>query len=436
MSNNPHRLTWCLLPMLNYLLSIEPLNPSSLIRKLEAGAKWAPLPYKTPTLVRVDDGIAIWTQTNDERAIHPVIEGSRLSPLPFGRSFHVPSLSLVHSDGVRSARDELQSLIASPTGAPSLDDTTKAVLFGWINRMTPGVLDLIRRYEDLDWSSIRYVLTASHASYMVRPLLLVAESHDVPIISIPHAPHSNWDLDLPVAYPALRGPAEAAEFVQRFALNRDDLTVIGNPSSDVLRNPTPRITSDAPGVVALSMLPTEVIAASLRLLSDAGLSDVCVAPHPRTNLRTLQRYLPAGWRVHEGGRTLELLKTGPRFVIQFSSGVAWESTALGLPTAEFVTSMSARSGQFSFLEDHSIYPRIRSVDDARAFLDSVTRNEVDREKLRAHALRWCPVDGADAVAKTRNLLTLATRGKRPKRVLDGWAGEGPSWTVSGFPPTG
>lgn len=428
-----NRLTWCLVPMLSYLLTIEPLNQHRLIRKLEVGAGWAPLPYKTPKLLSVDDGIAIWTQTNDERAIRPVLEGSVVSPLRFGSSLGIPWPSLIRSKEVRKARNELRSLITSPAGEPTLSDASRSTLFRWVDRMTPVILDLIRRYEDLDWPSIRYVLTASHASYLVRPLILVAESYDVPVISIPHAPHTNWDLDLPVAYPAVRGPADAAEFVERFSLSRNDLTIIGNPSSDVLNSPAPQISPDSPGVVALSMLPTDVMATSLKLLADAGLSNACVAPHPRTDLRTLQRYLPMGWRIHEGGRTLDLLKSGPPFVIQFSSGVAWESAALGLPTAEFVTSMSSRSGQFSFLADQSIYPRIGCIDDAQRFLSSVEHRKIDREQLRAHALLWCPVDGAEAIARTRSLMEEATRGKRPKRVLDGWAADGPSWAASGLP---
>lgn len=418
--------------MLSYFMSIEPIKCGSLIRRLEAGAKWAPLPYRAPTLMRVDDGVAIWTQTNDERAIFPIIEDSALSPLTTGRAIRVPSPSLTRSATVRNARNELNSLITSAVEAPFLNDATRAAVSGWINRMTPSVLDLTHRYEALDWNSIRYVLTASPASHLVRPLILVAESYGVPVISVPHAPHTSWDVDLPVAYPAVRGPADAAQMAQQFSLGEDALTVIGNPGSDVLSSPVPQIAAEAPGVVALSMLPTEVTTASLGILAEAGLSDICVAPHPRTDLRALRRYLPGGWKIYQGSRTLDLLKTGPRFVIQFSSGVAWESAALGLPTAEFVTSVGARSGQFSFMADHSVYPRISSVEDVRDFFDHVARNKIDRDKLRAHALRWCPVDGASAVAKSRDLLRLAERGKQPKRVLDGWAQGGPSWTASDF----
>jgi hypothetical protein len=291
---------------------------------------------------------------------------------------------------------------------------------------TAYVLD---RYADFDFGD--FLLVSQSEFSLIRALILCAEAQGVPIIHVPHAPLSGRVRDLPVMYAGVRGEAEAEYYRDAFGVDPGLFAVVGNPISTVLEVPLPERALDAPGVFATSNYPISVVAESFDLLAAGGLDSLVVAPHPSAKLDELSRILPAGWTISSGRRTMELLKEGPRFLLQSSSGVAWESAALGIPTAE----LRGQGGgvmldQYPFLRDESVYPLLTSPDGVRDFVARVDRGEFDRERLQQYARSWCAEDGKESAERIRELVGRSTSVRKPGRILDGWAPGGPAWNAS------
>ncbi|WP_162621898.1 hypothetical protein [Microbacterium suaedae] len=280
----------------------------------------------------------------------------------------------------------------------------------------------IRRLEGVDLSEYEFVLLARQTHPLLRALILRAEQQNVPVVYVPHSPLTDFQVDLPVSLAAMRGEAEVDHIASVTGADVSRMAVVGNPATDVTRADPPALTG--PPVFAVSPDPEPLLRRMFSLLSDAGLESVVVAPHPRSDVAMLERLMPRTWSLRRGGRTVDLLREGPRCVLQASSGVAWESAALGIPTADI--RLDIQSPVYPFLRDERAFPAIRRPEDVRDFTEGVF--SIDRDALRKRALLWCASDGSEAAGRLRDLL----RAPRPadERIVDAWAPGGVLRTAS------
>lgn len=170
-------------------------------------------------------------------------------------------------------------------------------------------------------------------------------------------------------------------------------------------------------MLALSPDAEEQVARVIELVRDAGLHNVLVAPHPRSDLRRLRRLVPQTWCIQENARTVDILRAGVPWLIQSSSGVAWESAALGIPTAD--VRIDGRRPDYPFLDSGPAFVTVSSPDEVRAFVDSAPAT--DRAALRLNALEWCAVDGREAADRARTLLARVAPGAHQTLISDQWA---------------
>lgn len=273
----------------------------------------------------------------------------------------------------------------------------------------------LRWWHEFDLTRFRCILIARQTHPLLRALIVAADAQHVPLAFIPHSPLTAFQTDLPVSHAALRGPAERDWVVRATGADPTRIATIGNPATSLLDAEPPALDRRLPGVLAVSPDPQPVLQRVIALMLDAGLSDVMIAAHPRSDLQMLRRILPPGWSLAHSGRTADLLRRGHPWVIQMSSGVAWEAAALGVPVGD--VRLSERPPDYPFLADATIFPPLRTAEDVRRFVASGA--SVDRQQLRSYAQRWCATDGEDSVLQARSFLA-GIDGVRP-RIVDGWA---------------
>lgn len=266
----------------------------------------------------------------------------------------------------------------------------------------------------------RCVVVATQHAIDIRAVIHAARSSGVPVVYFPHAPVATSPVyaDLPVDAAGLRGRAEVEHYEALGAL--DGLYVTGNPAVDVRRE-LPAIAGDRQVVFAAPPHVEDVLEMFVRLIRSAWSGPVIVSPHPRSDLEVLQRLSPANWSLWTRGSTFDLLRSGPSCVIQYSSGVAWESLALGLGTVQLV-----------FESEVPVYPVIQEpvvrfagttsqLRDAigGAFADS--ENDTARSRLRDWASTWCSLSGPAAAEACSELIDEVDGGApRADPILDGW----------------
>ncbi len=396
------RLLWCLLPDFDIQFAREPFRLSSRghMRMLvpETFARFRP-----STLRSARGGLIVSRAVTEERVIHPVAGKANVVPLSAIRSW--PGRTM-NDSAVRKVKGWIDEILRTHERPEWRRPWREAV------NATGYYLD---QYARLDLSPYRFVLAARQSHPLVRALILAADGQDVPVVFLPHSPMTRWQVDLPFSYAGMRGEAERTLVAEATNADHSRIAVVGNPDTAVLEAPMPVLRADAPGVLALSPDPEPVLRSMVVLLRDAGLSRVVVAPHPRSDLKTLRRIIPASWQVFPGTRTTDLLQQGPPWVIQRSSGIAWEAAAFGIPTADIRS--AAGAPDYPFLADESVYPALRSSEDVRRFVASAPI--ADRLRIRAHATSWVTVDGSDAVRRARALID-AIDGPR-SRINDEWA---------------
>ncbi|MFT4305515.1 MAG: hypothetical protein QM604_01345 [Microbacterium sp.] len=390
------RLLWCLLPDFDIQLA-RPRIRRRFRNRVHAALPEAWTRLRPSTLHAAAGGLVVTREVTEERAIGPVVGAASevCPPRPRVRAG-------VHVGAVKNWIDEVLRAHDRPEWRRSWREAANAVAFH------------LEQYDRLDLSRYRFVLVPRQSHPVVRAMILAAERQAVPVVFIPHSPMTSWQVDLPVSYAALRGEAERSLVVRRMGADPARLAVVGNPDATVLGAPMPSLRPELPGVLAVSPEPEPVLRRVIGLLRDAGLAQVTVAPHPRSDTAALRRMLPPGWRMHRGGRTTELLRQGPPWTIQMSSGVAWEAAVLGIPTAD--VRLDGRAPDYPFLADESVFPALRDADDVARFTAGAAG--VSRERLRAHASSWCATDGADAAARARAFLD-GVDGPR-SRIADGW----------------
>ncbi|MFV0433695.1 MAG: hypothetical protein ACK5LO_06940 [Leucobacter sp.] len=410
-TSEAENLLWCIRPQLDFYRLRAPLSPAVLEKPLHTRI------VSVPNHARYGSTLVATETVNQYRAVERLIGSSAetvklMNPRPELRE------GIVTTEAVQVAQRRLRSALA--------DRAADAVTASFEVQLQKLALALAL-YRATDLSAYSGVVIATQHAPTLRTLIVAANEQSVPVTYVPHAPVADncAYLDLPTSYVGLRGRGEREFYANSIGARPELLDIVGNLATDVLARPLPATRAQAPGVLALSPDPPETLRRVFETLSGADLGSMIVAPHPRSNPDDIRELLPTGWSTYEGGRTLDLLAEGPPFVFQFSSGVAWESAALGIPTAEI--RLGDEPVNYPFLADETVYPPVRNPEEARAFAERARAGEVDRGRLRRHAEAWCESDGDSAAQRLGALLDrVAVEGgsDRPQRVHDGWSSGG------------
>jgi hypothetical protein len=230
------------------------------------------------------------------------------------------------------------------------------------------------------------------------PRALAAAAHEggVPSVYVPHAPvvANRAVVDLPVDFAGLRGPAEVA-FYGEAGVDAERLFVAGNPSlsAEEVAAPDPGL---APVFAPLSDEFVDVLA-------EAWPERLIVSPHPRSDVDALRARAPSAWEFWDG-RTYDLLRKGPRAVVQHSSGVGLEALWAGVPVVELA--VPGVPANYPALRE----PHVRAASDAprlRELLLELPAEYATRESrlaLRAWAEEWNAPVGEAAAARAADLV--------------------------------
>lgn len=269
------------------------------------------------------------------------------------------------------------------------------------------------------------LLIANQAETAMRGAILTARRFGIPSVLVPHAPVARlkWNPDIPCDYVGLRGTGEA-DYYRAMGCAPDRLTVIGNPASDVFEYSTPA-TRCGPGIFAVPAESRQVLEKIIELLASGTSQPLLVTPHPRSDLDELRAMLPPNWTLSAGGRTLDLIKQGPPFLIQCSSGVAWESLACGVPTANIVLD---KPSYYPFFDDQQLVRPLSNAADVRSFVEDPRDSSEDRARRASYALHWCERDGKQAAQAGAELVEKAIAEGVKGAILDGWAPGGTVWS--------
>jgi hypothetical protein len=284
-----------------------------------------------------------------------------------------------------------------------------------------GARAIARAHGLLDDGQTRLLVVATQHAANMRALLAVGRRRGVASLYFPHAPAAanRQYADLPVDFAGLRGPGEVLLY-RRYGVRRE-LDSVGNPAVDDIVD-FESLTLSQPPVLAVSPHSPAVLADLFKLTASVlGDRDVLVAPHPRSDVNQLIRLLPARWRLSSYARTIDLLRNGPRFVLQHSSGIAWEALFLGIPVI-----------QIGYAQAPPGYPLIappfvlsaHSTETLAYSVAAATERGQDagsRDELRSWARHWCDSVGRGARESCVGLIERSLgQGPRPEALLDGW----------------
>ena len=404
-------LLWCMRPTLDLYRLRQPLPES--VRKIPVVER----SFRPAEHVRFGRFLVVTETTNQWRAVERLVSSATLPvavPVPSAADREETFTAL----GVSNAIERM---------AVALDGRVDAPVRESLENQLYKVALALRNARALDLGSFAGVLVSTQHSPIIRALLVAAREQSAPVVYVPHAPVADngayWDL--PVSYAGLRGRGEQDYYRDQLGISPNDVDIVGNLATDVLSRPMPPIDADAPGVLAVSPHAEEITRALFSTIGSRDLGPMIVAPHPRSDLDQLRAIMPSDWRLHEGGRTLDLLRGGAPFLFQFSSGVAWESAAFGIPTATI--RLADDPVNYPFLANETIYPPIRSSEDAQRFAHAARAHLVDRRSLRHHAEQWCARDAEPAMRALFSLLdrvAAAPREDEPHIIHDGWVGGG------------
>lgn len=406
-NDDAETLLWCIRPAIDLCHLRGPLPDK--LRALPPEQR----PFRPANHSQFNGFLVVTETVNQARAVEP-LTAETATPIEVQPPTEAERQRVLGAKNVRGAQKRLRKALEGRVEA-AVADSLENQLF--------KVALAYSIYQSMNLRQYAGVLISSQHSPIMRALAAAAREQKVPVVYVPHAPVATNGayLDLPVTYAGLRGEGERDFYVDRLSVEAQILDTVGNLASDVLATPMPEIDRSGPGVLALSPHPEATIRRIFEAVAGDGMGPMTVAPHPRSDREVIDALLPEGWTVYEGERTLDLLNTGPAFLFQFSSGVAWESAALGVPTA--TVRLDEDAVNYPFLEDETVYPAIRTAADATAFAQRARSGDIDRAVLREHALRWCEHDGEAArVALAQLLDRVRADGAagRPAQIHDGW----------------
>ena len=266
------------------------------------------------------------------------------------------------------------------------------------------------------------LVVATQHSIDVRAALAAARHQEITTVYFPHAPMETSPkyADLPIEHAGLRGEAERDHY--RSIGARDALDVTGNPSVSVpLAEDALPPTVGRPIVLAVPARPSSELDALLAQVRSATDAAVVLCPHPRSDVEWLRERCPANWTIVTDRPTFDVLRGGAACVLQQSSGVAWESLALGLPTIELAP---AGAAAYPFIAGPHVLvaPDVAALREALRSLDGGQSGPgLDRRALVDVARSWCATTGPEAASACADLVERAGAldGPRPL-LLDTW----------------
>lgn len=267
---------------------------------------------------------------------------------------------------------------------------------------------------------LKAVVVATQHGTSARAYLHCARNAGLPTVYIPHAPVADnvQYRDLPCDYVGLRGAGEVG-FYQDLGV-QGQLDVVGNPAATVLTSNSAVVDGGANErpVFAPSPVPVAQLRPQVDLIRRVFGAEVTLAPHPAMQGREEYAALWPDWTVHDG-RTLELLQAGVPFLVQSSSGVAWEAIAHGVATVEL--SLDGEPARYPFIHEPEI-PHVRDENELRkAFDDAMQEPAGARSERVALAKHWCSESGEVAAASGAELIERAVEeGAASDMIWDGW----------------
>lgn len=349
--------------------------------------------------------------TAASRTLSPIIERRQVLTGLAPHEIEVPMSPVRLFEWARRARELAADLVAAAQTA-ALDVDARRIYrltFAGARAFCRGEAALARTVPSL-------VVVATQHAAIVRPVLHLARIACIPTLYFPHAPVADNRAykDLPVDRAALRGQGEV-DFYRKLGAE-GELTVVGNPA--VCVDDPPPLDESLPPVLAMSdpKRADEIV----DFVAAAVTGEVLVAPHPRDDVAAPRRRYPDHWRVWSAGSTFDLLRQGPTCFLQYSSGVAWEALALGIPTIEL--SSSGCSNYPLIAEPHVTFARnTDELKKALATSADIANDPERRHRLTEWAKHWCCITGIRAtdLCVDQIEVSLASR-VQSGPLLDSW----------------
>lgn len=418
---------WALLPWLSFLVGIQ-FSSFDRLDRLSPDALAPIFPFlfrESQYLLRLPRAHMVVTAHGDLKIAYSMLDGREPTRL-VGPSLRAST----PTPASRTVAMRISHAIGS-LGPDYLSDRRAQRRWqAWIHRRAAQLAAELSWYRRQDWDDVEVFVTAQTVLGPARILIAVMEERGVPIVHIAETQVTSWVKDLPAGYVGLRGRREAEYYEREHGVPASRIAVVGNPTTDMLRLPMPTINPGSPGVLALSNYSDELIESAIRSVIRVGVKELIVAPHPSSDRTRIAAQLPQGWTLNERGSTLDLLMTGPSYLLHSSSGVAWEAAALGIPVADIGAAPDGVIGQYPFLEDPDLSVPADDARTLREFLDPERLVGIDRNRLRNAAMRWCDSDGDESRARIRGLIEEARLGGPRTMLLDGWRSGGPAWSAS------
>ena len=363
-----------------------------------------------PRLVRSGDVMALMNTANEVLTLRPILEeiahrhGGQLQTIR-AAAFQPSEMS---ASWKRCSRLEKDLLSEARAVGFTVDSA------GLRRRLLKSVRAETLFRQALHRSHARVLLVSNQHLSGHRAVIRLANNCGIPSLYVPHAPvaHNDMYRDLPVNSAALRGDLEV-DYYSKLGAPRHKLHGAGNPSVPLL-DPPSRL--DGPIVLALSPWPHDRMRAVINLVRDGigAHTNIVVAPHPRNSRREVRRLLPDGWSIN-AGRTLDLLAQGPRLLIQHSSGIAWESLYLGIPTVQIQVKDEAPN--YPLIAEPFVQT-VRSPQELHEAMTTPTK-DLDRADLRDWAHRWCATVGDVAAKRVADL--IEDMPQDTELILDAWS---------------
>jgi hypothetical protein len=262
------------------------------------------------------------------------------------------------------------------------------------------------------------VLVASQHNSATRAVLAAARDTAIRTAYIPHAPVAEnwWYRDLPVQHALLRGAAEV-EFYRAAGVDTTRLAVVGDPSVDEPTDPPPP--RDEPVMFATTPAPPDDLLAMFRVVAEANLGAVEVAPHPRMDSADLREISPPEWTFNPLASTYDRLATqGAAALVQYSSGVGLEALGLGVAVVNLVN--PGREPNYPYLNSPHV-ANVSSSDELRTAIAQIDRGPGAAEERRLYARTWCArVGRSAATAAADAIVALSGDPGGGEMLLDGW----------------
>lgn len=395
-------LTWCLLPELRLAPTWQPANFRLRLYRLTE-------PSTCMNVLSDERSLAVFTTENQRRNLAPMFP--KQEPQTFTKH------DLTREAYTRAIKSQVKTVM--DRGVEEIRQTESSDhLHHWrhLVRDTFRNMQLARAVLRARKPALLFVSTQHDAR--IRAWLLAAQSLGIPSVYIPHAPVANNDFyhDLPVSHATLRGQAEVDYYRDRLSIKDPRIVAVGDVSLETSSPLRQAHDPNLPGILALSPVSKVRLTLIVSLAVEAGLKNLVVAPHPRSDINMLRELLPASWRINTGERTAELLSRGAAFVLQSSSGVALESAALGIPTANLVLNDEVPNYPLH-LDPHLITP-VSTAEELTAFVDRSLSDEALADMTMTSSQRWRKATGDEARQFLRNYLETSNRNS--SFIYDGW----------------